>query len=166
MVFKNESNAFRNERTSWRGDGNQICKYVYTPLFTAFAQQSSGGQPKPDDDQIKRYRRELLNNDDRGVINSLSRATKSYCNCMKDKKTEANGMEKLERCLGCQHSFPRADTTKCSGCKYALFCTTDCHAKYWPAHKKHCQPLQKDEAKAAVREWKQKEQEVQKKTAR
>ena len=74
-------------------------------------QQSNVGRPKPDDDQIKRYRRECWNNDDRGVINSLSRETKAYCNCMKDKKSEANGMEKLERCLACQHSFPRAGMT-------------------------------------------------------
>ena len=62
---------------------------------------------------------------------------------MKDKKMEADGMEKLEKCTGCQHSFPRADMTKCSGCEYALNCTQDCQTKYWPTHKGICEPFQK-----------------------
>jgi len=102
----------------------------------------------PDYAQYNRYQRAICNNDDRSVINILSRETKPYCNCMKDKKTEADNMEKVDTCFGCRHSFQREDMLKCSGCKFAMFCTTEgCYEKYWPKHKASCQGLQKVHAK-------------------
>ena len=85
--------------------------------------------------KFDRYYRVIMNIDDRGVINCLYRETKSYCICMQDKKLEADDMAKLERCLGCQHSFSRDGMTKCSGWEFVLFCTKDCQKKHWPAHK-------------------------------
>ena len=93
--------------------------------------------------QYNRYQRVICNNDYRSIINILSRETKPYCNCMKDKKTEADTMEKVDTCFGCRHSFQREDILKCSGCKCAMFCTTEgCYKKYWSKHKASCQGLQ------------------------
>ena len=124
--------------------------------------------PEPNVKKVNRYFRAILAKDDRGVINCLSRETKSFCNCMGEKKTEADGMEKTDRCYGCQQSFPRSDMKKCSGCKIAMFCKTEgCYDEHWPKHREACKKiqhsLQKQQGRGAVRELKQKEQE---KTAR
>jgi len=119
----------------------------------------SGG-PAPDRDKLHRYDRGISNkNDDRGVINCLSRETRPFCDCMKDKKTEADGMPKVGTCTGCLHSFPRSGMKKCSGCKCAMFCTTEgCYDKYWPAHRETCQRMKKirkrgNKARRALREF-------------
>ena len=107
-----------------------------------FPKYSEEGDEKPDYTKFQRYYRAIDNNDERGVINCLSKETKSYCNCMKDKKTEADGMEKTDKCFGCKHSFPRSDMKKCSGCKFAMFCTNeDCYEKHWPAHREYCKDI-------------------------
>ena len=111
-------------------------KYIYVPLKLDW-------NANPDLDQVQRYHRELFTNDDRGVINRLSRETKSYCNCMQDKKEEATGMAKMGRCNGCKHTFLRNDMKKCDGCKFAMFCTEDCQVKSWPAHKMFCTTVKK-----------------------
>ena len=106
-------------------------KYFNFPLYE---------EETPDLAKYDRYHRAIHNNDERGVINCLSKETKSYCNCMKEKKTEADNMEIIETCTGCNLNFPRSGMKKCSGCKFAMFCTTeDCYAKYWPAHKEICE---------------------------
>ena len=108
-----------------------------------FPKYSEEGDEKPDYTKFQRYYRAIDNNDERGVINCLSKETKSYCNCMKDKKTEADGMEKTDKCVGCQHSFPRSDMMKCSGCKVAMFCKTEgCYDKHWPKHREACKEFQ------------------------
>ena len=102
----------------------------------------------PDYDKYNRYIREIRNEDERVVINCLSRETRSYCDCMEAKKKEAAGMEKRQICYGCDNIFPRDNMKKCSGCKCAMFCTTEgCYEKYWPKHKASCQGLQKVHAK-------------------
>ena len=92
-------------------------------------------------DQVRRYVRPIFKNDDRGVINCLYRETKSYCDCMIDKKTEADGMEKIEFCGGCRKNFPRDGMLKCSRCKFAMFCTDGCYDKHWPKHREICKTL-------------------------
>ena len=113
-------------------------KYLYEPLM-------SGGQGEPDTDKMKRYIRAIMHEDDRGVINCLAKETKPYCNCMKDQKTEAKGMDKTGICLGCENIFPRKDMLKCSGCKFAMFCDDSCYDKHWPRHSKDCQDIQKND---------------------
>ena len=44
------------------------------------------------DDKVRRYQIEIKSGGDRGMINCLSRETKMFCNCMKGKKKEAQGM--------------------------------------------------------------------------
>lgn len=106
-------------------------KYIRLPVYEG---------EKPDLAKYDRYHRAIHNNDERGVINCLSKETKSYCNCMKEKKTEADNMEIIGTCTGCNLNFPRSGMKKCSGCEFAMFCTTeDCYAKYWPAHKEICE---------------------------
>ena len=53
------------------------------------------------------YRAIVVSTDDRGFINCLWKETKTFCDCMKDKKTEAEGMEKLDMCDGCKRFVPR-----------------------------------------------------------
>ena len=112
-------------------------------LFVVLDAHRSGG-PAPDRDKLYRYYLGIHNNaDDRGVINCLSRETKPFCDCMKVKKTEADGMDKIEHCVGCNNIFPRKDMLKCSGCKIALFCSNECQAKDWLEHRKDCKTLEK-----------------------
>ena len=115
------------------------------------------------DDKVRRYQIEIKSGGDRGMINCLSRETKMFCNCMKGKKKEAQGMDKQERCTGCYNIFPKEDMTVCSGCNYAVFCSDDCYEKYWPAHKEICEGFQKANAtmrkkQAALRELAQDEE--------
>ena len=114
-------------------------KYVNEPL-------KSEGIGALDHDKLRRYYRDIYNNGDRCIINCLSRETRSFCDCMKTKKTEAKGMEKTEYCFGCKHSFPRDGVMKCSGCKLAMFCLKSCYDKNWPKHREICQALQKKTA--------------------
>ena len=92
-----------------------------------------------DADKVKRYGRALSL--DRGVINCLSRETKSFCDCMQAKKMEAKGMAKRELCLGCRITFPRKDMLICGGCKSAMYCNEECQTKDWPKHREMCAAL-------------------------
>ena len=120
-------------------------KYLYEPTCS----ERSGCGPGPDHDKLNRYLRAIMtSNNDRGVVNCLSRETKSYCNCMKDKKKEVKGMDKTEFCVGCKFYFPRDGMLKCNACNYAMFCTKGCYAKYLPVHKeKGCINLKAELAK-------------------
>jgi len=89
-----------------------------------------------DDEKMKRYGRAIQL--DRGVINCLSRETKSFCDCMQAKKMEAKGMAKKERCVGCGIIFPRKDMKICKGCKISGYCNEDCQTKDWPKHRGNC----------------------------
>ena len=84
----------------------------------------------------RRYNRALQL--DRGVINFLSRETKSFCDCMQAKKMEARGMAKTEVCNGCGIIFPRKGMLLCGGCKMANYCNEECQTKDWPRHRKNC----------------------------
>ena len=97
----------------------------------------------PDQEKSKRYIRTIMQNDDRSVINCLSRETKAFCDCMQAKKTEAKGMAKTERCCGCGITFPRTGMLICSGCKISVFCDEVCQTLNWPRHREDCQELQK-----------------------
>ena len=130
-------------------------KYFHTPLL---AQQRSDG-PGPDHDQLKRYLRDCSKNGERGVINCLSRETKLYCNCMQDKKMEAESMTKVHVCTGCDHTFPREGMKRCRGCKFAMFCTKGCYKASWPNpvnHREVCKEIQT--SKTVVRELVQDEE--------
>ena len=93
---------------------------------------------KDDKDKAKRYGRAIAQEDDRGVINCLSRETKSFCDCMQAKKMEAKGMAKRELCSGCRITFPRKDMLICGGCKSAMYCNEECQTKDWPKHRGDC----------------------------
>ena len=99
------------------------CKYIFSD---------------PDEDKMNRYARTFMIMDERGIINCLSRETKSFCDCMQPKKMEAKGMAKTELCDGCNHSFPRKGMLKCGGCNLAMYCNEDCQTKDWPKHKEYC----------------------------
>ena len=45
-------------------------------------------------------------------------------------------------CLGCG---ARRKLKKCSKCKVARFCSTECVARAWPAHKPNCRLWQRDD---------------------
>ena len=79
-------------------------------------------------DKVKRHVRTLMHQDDRSVIECLSRENKPFCNCMQAKKKEARGMDRKELCSGCGILFPRKGMLKCSGCKIVMFCNEDCQA--------------------------------------
>ena len=121
--------------------------------------------PEPNVKKVNRYFRAILAKDDRGVINCLSRETKSFCNCMGEKKTEADGMEKTDRCCGCLQSFPRSDLKKCSGCQFAMFCNTEgCYDEHWLEHREDCKEIQQTllrvrEQQAVLRELEEKQQQ-------
>ena len=51
------------------------------------------------DNRVRRYQMEIKLGGDRGMINCLSRETKMFCNCMKGKKKEAQGMDKQDLIL-------------------------------------------------------------------
>jgi len=125
--------------TSWYLKTNQLTPEMHDLLAMAmkikYIHMNDG---KFNSDQVKRYVRAIFKNDDRNVINCLSRETKSYCDCMKDKKTEADGMEKTEFCYGCHTIVPREGMLKCSGCNFAMFCTDGCYDKHWPKHREVC----------------------------
>ena len=111
-------------------------KYLYEPLCVELL--SSGG-PGPDHDKLNRYYRAIMmNTDDRGFINCLSKETKPYCDCMKGKKREADTMDKIELCCGCKRTFQREGMLKCSGCKCVMYCNEDCQTKDWPKHRENC----------------------------
>ena len=113
-------------------------KYLFVPAMVG-----SGG-PALDQDKLNRYCRGIHTTvNDRGVINCLSRETKPFCDCMKVKKTEADGLEKTEFCWRCRHSFPRDGMLKCSGCKIVMYCNEDCQTKDWPRHRETCKTLEK-----------------------
>ena len=115
-------------------------KYLYEPISS----RHSGCSEGPDTEKMYRYHRAIMNNDDRGVMNSLSRETKPYCDCMKNKKKEAKGMDKTEYCDGCKRYFPRGDgMLKCDGCNTTVYCTKKCYKKYWPRHKGDCKELER-----------------------
>ena len=109
-------------------------KYSFEPLYSKYI----GGGPGPDQDKLNRYLRAIMC-DERGIVNCLSRETKAYCDCMKDKKREVKGMERTEFCVGCKIYFPRDGMMKCNGCNYAMFCTEGCHGKNWPKHQEQCE---------------------------
>jgi len=113
-------------------------KYFYIP------HHCSGGGPGPNVGKLDRYLHVICNNDVRGVINMLSRETKPYCNCMQDKKTEADNMEKVATCTGCGRTSQRTGMKKCTACEWALFCTEDCYGVHWPAHHETCQIMKKN----------------------
>ena len=51
-------------------------------------------------DKVSRYQIEIKAGGDRGMISRcLSRETKMFCNCMKGKKKEAQGMDKQDLIL-------------------------------------------------------------------
>ena len=91
-----------------------------------------------DPDKVRRYGRAITQGDDRGVINCLSRETKSFCGCMQAKKMETKSMAKTDLCNGCGILFPRKDMLICGGCKIAVYCNEDCQTKDWPKHKEYC----------------------------
>ena len=124
--------------TSWYLKTNTTNGEMHILLLLAMLHKYSD-----DPDKVKRY--SIAMQVDRGVINCLSRETKSFCECMQDKKTEAKGMAKTELCFGCDIIFPRKDMLKCSGCKIVMFCNEDCQTQNWPKHRENCQGFQKYE---------------------
>ena len=130
--------------TSWYLKTNQSTEEMnYLLKFAIQIKYIHLNDGKFNSDQVKRYVRAINKNDDRDVINCLSRETKSYCDCMKAKKKEATGMAKIELCYGCHSMFPRDGMLICSGCNYAMFCDEDCQAKNWPNHREACKMCQK-----------------------
>ena len=77
----------------------------------------------------------------RGVINVLSRETKSFCNCMMQYKDGAKAMEKIGYCSGCHEVFPRTKLGFCGGCLAAHYCGKECQKKEWGHHKTDCPQL-------------------------
>ena len=86
--------------TSWYLKTNTTNGEMHILLLLAMLHKYSD-----DPDKVKRY--SIAMQLDRGVINCLSRETKSFCECMQDKKTEAKGMAKTELCFGCDIIFQR-----------------------------------------------------------
>jgi hypothetical protein len=80
-------------------------------------------------------------NDERGVINCLSRETKNFCDCMKPKKIEAKNMEKLGQCHGCKEWFQKADLLFCTGCNAVKYCSKECQRQKWNDHKVDCKRI-------------------------
>ena len=80
-------------------------------------------------DKLNRYYCHIMmNTDDRGFIKLIMRNKASYdCMNMKDKKTEAKGMDKIEHCSGCRNSLSRDGMMKCSGCNLSMFCIKGCY---------------------------------------
>ena len=131
--------------TSWYLKMNTTNRDMKWLLLTATLNKYDPDKDK-NKDKLIRYSRAITQKDDRGVINCLSRETKSFCDCMQAKKTEAKGMAKTERCYGCDRIFPRTGMLICSGCKLAMFCNEVCQTKNWPKHRESCQGLQKTQA--------------------
>ena len=131
-------------------------KYFYNALFA-----QSDDEPELDLGQHHRYQHAIWYNGERGVINCLSRETKPFCDCMKDKKKEAKGMDRMELCDGCNILFPREIMKECSGCNmYPMFCSIGCYKESWPAHRERCQEEQheKQKTKTALCELTQEEE--------
>ena len=130
--------------TSWYLKTNQSTKEMnYILKLVMQIKYIHLNDGKFNSDQVRRYVRAIFKNDDRGVINCLYRETKPYCNCMKDKKTEADGMAKEAWCSGCERSVPRKGMLICSGCKVAMYCNEDCQTQHWPNHRETCKYLRK-----------------------
>jgi len=133
--------------TSWYLKMNTTNNDMKWLLFSATLKKYDPDEEDKNKDKLTRYARAIvINDDDRGVINCLSRETKSFCDCMQAKKMKAKGMAKTERCRGCRIMFPRTGMLVCSGCKVSFFCNEVCQTQNWPKHRESCQKLQKRQA--------------------
>ena len=145
--------------TSWYLKTNQTTEDMHDLLTMAikikYVHMNDG---KFDTDQYKKYVGAICNNNDRDIINCLSRETKSYCDCMKVKKTEAKSMAKVAWCNGCERSVPRKGMLICSGCNVAMYCNEDCQTQHWPTHREDCNSVKK--TKARLRETQRKIEEI------
>ena len=99
--------------------------------------------PDLDIDKHNRYHHAIWYNEERGIINCLSRETKPFCDCMKGKKREAKSMDRMELCYECNILFPREIMKECSGCNmYPMFCSIGCYKESWSVHRERCQEEQ------------------------
>jgi len=141
-------NVVKDHKEILEGDSNFI-RYIFALCTSWYLKtKTTNGEMKAllclatvnkyssDSEKMNRYN--IAIRLDRGVINCLSRETKSFCDCMQAKKMEAKGMAKRELCLGCRITFPRKDMLICGGCKFALYCNEDCQTKDWTKHRGDC----------------------------
>jgi len=76
-----------------------LMKAVEIKHFVEIDAFHSGG-PAPEENKLDRYSRAIWTNKDRGVINCLSRETKSFCNCMGEKKNGSGWYAKIRNVHG------------------------------------------------------------------
>ena len=90
-------------------------------------------------EKLMKYCRDIRT-DDRTIINTLSRETKAFCDCMKPEKTEAKKRIKYDRCSGCEKLFPREQMLECSGCRSRChyYHSKGCQINHWPFHREFC----------------------------
>lgn len=46
--------------------------------------------------------------------------------------------QRYDACTYCMNPIPKAVVNRCSGCKVAYYCNTDCQKKHWKGHKPTC----------------------------
>mmetsp|Transcript_5723 Transcript_5723/g.6170 ORF Transcript_5723/g.6170 Transcript_5723/m.6170 type:complete len:148 (-) Transcript_5723:106-549(-) len=81
--------------------------------------------------KINKYMRDI--NTERGRINCIAREIP--CDCMEEKRIEAQSMEKVTPCFGCEAIFSKEKMLRCD---YVQYCSKDCSIKHWPKHKAFC----------------------------
>ena len=116
-------------------------KYFVVPFFDKT--QSLQEQHKNRKDGNK-YLKDI--DTERGLIKCLHRETRDYCGCMASKNDEAKGMEKMERCCGCQREFLKKLMKKCDGCESVVYCSEQCQINNWLCHQSNCEIEQKEQA--------------------
>ena len=70
-------------------------------------------------------------NDDDGLSNELSNMN---IDC--SSSSSSSRKKKKKNCLHCLQEVE--GSSRCSKCRTALYCSTDCQEKHWPVHKNNC----------------------------